>query len=175
MKKYLIISVIALILLSTGEIFAQHTQKQAGFRFGGTTGFTGRIITANDFAYEMIVGFRSGGAQLYLLFEARRPVFYRKLENIYFYYGGGVHGGYVRWNDSRNALDPAYYPDYRFDNRYRYSGPAVGIDGVAGLECNFKSIPVSLGVEFKPFAEMYGPYLFRINFWDFGFHIRYNF
>lgn len=175
MKKYLIICAMALIILSTGEIYAQPTQKQAGFRFGGTTGFTGKIIKDDYFAYEGILGFRSGGAQLYLLFEGRRPVFYNRIENIYLYFGGGFHGGFVRWNDYYYGENKYSYPYHHPGNNYNHTGPVFGIDGIIGMEYTFTSVPIALAMDFKPFLEAFGPFMLRANFWDFGFYIRYNF
>jgi hypothetical protein len=43
------------------------------------------------------------------------------------------------------------------------------------MEYGFSAIPIVIGVDFKPFFELYGPFLARVNFWDFGFQVRYNF
>ncbi len=102
MKKAIIIAIIAMILPASGAV-AQEIQKQAGFRFGNTTGFTGKIIRDDVFAFEGILGFRSGGAQLYGLFEARRPIFYDRIENMYAYFGGGVHFGFSTGSSGPNT------------------------------------------------------------------------
>ncbi len=163
------------IMMTANISVAQEYQKQAGFRFGNTTGFTVKFIKDNYFAFEGILGFRNHGAQLYILAESRRPVFNNKLENMYLYYGGGLHGGYVKWNDYAHDDDPFYHPDYHNYNYYSHSGPAFGLDGVIGLEYGFNSIPITIAADFKPFFEIYGPFYLRPNFWDFGFHVRYNF
>lgn len=146
---------------------------QAGFRFGGTTGFTGKVIKDDYYAFEGILGFRSGGVQFYGLVQKRKPVLYHRLENMYFYYGGGAHAGFARWNSAQGPRN-GYYPYYDSDY-YNMTGPAFGVDGVVGMEYEFSSVPLSLGLDFKPFIEVYGPFFIRTNFWDFGFHIRYNF
>jgi len=162
------------LLISQAE--AQENQKQAGFRFGNTTGFTGRIITENNFAFEGILGFRNGGAQLYGLFEVRKPLYLNRVENMFLYFGGGVHIGFVRWNNYDHKYDPFndnhYYPDDYYDS---HTGAAFGLDGILGMEYVFNAAPISLAVDFKPFFELYGPFYLRANFWDFGFHVRYNF
>jgi hypothetical protein len=171
MKKIMIIAIIATIVSASGAT-AQEIQKQAGFRFGNTTGFTGKIIRDDVFAFEGILGFRSGGAQLYGLFEARRPIFYDRIENMYAYFGGGVHFGFVRWNDKYDDNNSYYNP---YGGYYQHWGPAFGFDGIIGAEYSFQSVPLTFAADFKPFFEMYGPFLMRVNFWDFGFHVRYNF
>jgi hypothetical protein len=152
---------------------AQENQVQAGFRFGNTTGFTGRIITENNFAFEGILGFRNGGMQLYTLFENRKPLYLNRVENMFLYFGLGGHIGFVKWNEYDQNYDPYhnYYDDY-YD---WHIGAAFGIDGILGMEYSFAAAPISLAVDFKPFFELYGPFLMKVNFWDFGFHIRYNF
>ena len=168
-KSFLLI-IIALWLNHAG---AQENLKQAGFRFGNTTGFTGRIITEDNSAFEGILGFRNGGIQLYGLFEARKPLYLNRVENMFLYFGGGAHFGYVRWNEYDQYYDP--YHNYYDDNYNWHYGAAFGIDGMLGMEYSFDSAPISLAVDFKPFFEVYGPFLMKVNFWDFGFHIRYNF
>jgi hypothetical protein len=156
-----------------GQAAAQENQKQAGFRLGNTTGFSGRIITENNFAFEAILGFRNGGVQLYGLFEERKPISLKRVDNMFLYFGGGAHIGFVRWNEYDQDYDP--YHDYYDDNYDWHTGAAFGIDGIIGMEYCFVSAPISLAVDFKPFFELYGPFLMKVNFWDFGFHIRYNF
>ena len=173
MKNMFRIFIVAIIILLVSGAEAQENVKQAGFRFGNTTGFTGRIITENNFAFEGILGFRNGGVQLYGLFEARRPLYLNRVDNMFLYFGGGAHIGFVRWNEYDRYYDP--YHGYYDDNYNWHIGAAFGIDGIIGMEYVFTGAPISLAVDFKPFFEMYGPFLMRVNFWDFGFHIRYNF
>lgn len=168
MKKLLLL-VIVFIMFEGAS--AQVVQKQLGFRFGVTSGFSGRIIKENQWAVEGILGFRSGGAQLYCLLEQRRPMLIQHSDNFYLYFGGGAHVGFVSWDDYEEwEDDPYYHYDY-----HRATGVALGFDGIAGIEYTFQTVPVSLTADFKPFFELYGPFRFRANLWDFGFHVRYTF
>ena len=173
MKNMFRIIMIATLALIISQASAQENKKQAGFRFGNTTGFTGRIITENNFAFEGILGFRNGGMQIYGLFEQRKPLYLNRMDNMFLYFGGGAHIGFVRWNEYDQYYDP--YHGYYDENYNWHFGPAFGIDGIIGMEYAFTGAPISLAVDFKPFFEVYGPFLMRVNFWDFGFHIRYNF
>lgn len=175
MKKLRYMLLFAGIALMANASLAQEYQKQAGFRFGNTTGFTCKFIKEDYFAFEGILGFRSHGAQLYALFESRRPVFYHKLENMYFYYGGGLHAGYVKWSATDNDQYNPWDDQHHYDDNYYHTGAAFGLDGVIGLEYGFNSIPITIAADFKPFLEVYGPFFLDVNFWDFGFHVRYNF
>jgi hypothetical protein len=167
---------IMLVLALSAIIFpamAQENMKQAGFRFGNTTGFTGRIITENNFAFEGILGFREGGMQVYGLFESRKPLYLNRVDNMFLYFGCGAHIGFVHWNEYDKHYDP--YHDYYDDNYDWHIGAAFGLDGIIGMEYSFVNAPISMAVDFKPFFELYGPFLMKVNFWDFGFHVRYNF
>jgi len=174
MKK-IFIKLFILIMLAAwiSPSIAQENLKQAGFRFGNTTGFTGRIVTEDNFAFEGILGFRNGGVQLYGLFEERKPLYLNRVDNMFLYFGGGLHLGFVRWNEYDQHYDP--YHNYYDDNYDWHIGAAFGLDGIIGMEYSFVEAPISLAVDFKPFFEVYGPFLMRVNFWDFGFHMRYNF
>ena len=173
MKNIFRILMIAVLAIIVAQAEAQENLKQAGFRFGNTTGFTGRIITEDNFAFEGILGFRNGGMQVYGLFESRKPLELNRVENMFLYFGGGAHIGFVKWNEYDQDYDP--YHNYYDDNYDWHIGPAFGIDGIIGMEYVFNAAPISLAVDFKPFFELYGPFLMRVNFWDFGFHVRYNF
>jgi hypothetical protein len=175
MKRELRIIIMLVLVTLISQLHAQENKKQAGFRIGNTTGFTGRIITENNFAFEGILGFRNGGVQFYALCEQRKPVYLNRIENMFLYFGGGAHVGFVRWDAYDNPYDP--YPGYPYHNDYHdwHTGPAFGIDGIIGMEYSFNSAPISMAIDFKPFFEFYGPFYLRANFWDFGFHVRYNF
>jgi hypothetical protein len=175
MKNIFRIFIVVILALFISQADAQENIKQAGFRFGNTTGFTGRIITENNFAFEGILGFRNGGLQVYGLFEARKPLYLNRVDNMFLYFGGGAHIGFVRWNEYDQYYDPYNNNNYYGDYYDYHIGAAFGIDGIIGMEYAFSNAPISLAVDFKPFFEVYGPFLMRANFWDFGFHVRYNF
>jgi hypothetical protein len=168
MKRLLMI-LLALCLV-TG-LNAQESQKQIGMRFGVTTGFSGKVIAGDLWAFEGIVGWRNGGMQAYGLIENYRLLVPDHLDNLWLFVGGGLHAGFVKWYDdpyNNEHPDEYYYGE-------SHIGPAFGIDGIAGAEYRFNTIPLAAGLDFKPFFEFYGPFRFRANFWDFGVHIRYIF
>ncbi len=51
----------------------------------------------------------------------------------------------------------------------------IGIDGVIGTDYTFHKVPITLSIEFKPFVELQDFRKFKVNFWDFGFGIKYSF
>jgi len=172
MKLFRFVIILFLITIMLGQASAQEKQFQAGFRFGATTGFTGRSINSDMWALEGILGFRNGGAQLYGLLEKHTRLEFPRTDRFFLYYGGGAHIGFVGWH---KYYDSDYYSHRNYWDRYTNYGVAFGIDGILGLEYRFEAVPITLGVDFKPFFEFYGPFYFRVNFWDFSGGIRYTF
>lgn len=62
----------------------------------------------------------------------------------------------VRWYDTRSAM-------------------LAGLDGLAGLEYIFYEAPISLGIEVKPYFDVFGRKTFDIQLFDFAFTIKYLF
>jgi hypothetical protein len=164
------LSLLLPLLLVTAAAQGQDWEAQGGARLGATSGFDMKLIKDRSLAIETILGFRSSGVQVYFLAEKMKPIMTDRLENFYAYYGGGVHAGFVGW-DSYYSSNSPYYHYYE----HKYYGPAIGIDGIIGAEYCFQTVPVSMGINFKPFFEFYGPSVPRFNFWDFGVTFRYCF
>jgi hypothetical protein len=51
----------------------------------------------------------------------------------------------------------------------------VGADGLAGLEYIFYEVPISVGVEVKPYLELFGHDDFDAQLFDFAFTVKYLF
>lgn len=169
MKK--IASIFIFILIGT-TAYSQVFEKQVGLRLGVTPGISGKIIKNNRTAIEGILGFRNGGIQLYGLVESYHPLILTNTQHWMMYFGGGAHIGYVngynkvrRWSNSYGY----YYEEERI------SGPVFGLDGIIGTEYTFNKVPITLSLEFKPFLELQDFRNFDVNFWDFGFGIKYSF
>ena len=90
--------ILSVLLLWPLSPKAQEKKFQGGFRLGTTSGFTGRVITNEAYAFEGILGFRSGGAQIYGLLEKRKMLVFPRTDNFSLYYGGGAHIGVVGWH-----------------------------------------------------------------------------
>jgi hypothetical protein len=66
-----------------------------------------------------------------------------------------------------------HYSIYENGYYYRYgnSSPNWGIEGVGGIQYQFKKAPLIMGVDVRPrFWGIYNPY-----FWDGGLNVRYTF
>ena len=165
MKKYLFI----ILIVAPFALKAQECNNVIGFRGGESWGFTYRICTDDVNAVEALLSFRDGGMQFTAMKEIFMPVLLKYSDHFFLYKGYGGHLGYSRWNYKNK------YYEHGFRGRYMKASPLLGIDGVAGLEYRLFKYPFTAGLEFKPFAEFGGRRFFRLNLWDFGLTVKYNF
>jgi hypothetical protein len=151
MKKLIIIALLAIATAAN----AQEYKTALGLRAGAPFGFTIKHFVAPKFALEGIVSPRYAGAELVGLLEYHVNAF--GVEGFRWYFGGGMHLG-------------AYGHHKRFDNRD--GGVYIGIDGIGGLEYNFKPVPINISVDLKP-AINFTP---EPDLWpDAGISVRYYF
>lgn len=140
-----------------------------GLRFGWDGGITAKHFIKDDAAIEGILsrawGYR--GFRITGLYEIQKPL--PNAENFYWFVGGGAHfgmygGGY--WGGYYKKKGTIYYYDY---NRYY---PTFGLDLIGGLEYKFAEAPFTLGVDLKPYFDLWG---WGGHFWDGAFTARYTF
>lgn len=134
--------VIILILLST-SIFSQKYTTAIGLRGGTFNGLTAKHFIGSDAAIEGLVTSRWGGFNITALYELHEPAFNQK--GLNWYYGGGMHVGFydderVDWKDREDR-----------DNHF-----VLGVDGIVGLEYNFKKIPFNISLDWKPTLNFIG-------------------
>ena len=167
MKKYFIVFIF--FALTGHNLFSQEYKTSLGFRGGFTTGLSFKYVIKDGAALEGILstGWRSfGGYQLTGLYEIHKPAFVKNdMKGMYWFYGFGAHlaTGYQVWHHKTN-----YTGEWVYYN-------AFGVDGIFGMEYKIEDVPITLGVDVKPFFEFattpYAPF----GFWDMAFTIRYVF
>lgn len=89
-------------------------------------------------------------------------------DNLFFTWGYGGHVGFA-------LTDYTYFMGDRYQfshERYRMLG---GIDGWAGLEYRFIQVPMTIGVNVKPYLEIMTPGFFTLQPGDIGISIAYRF
>ena len=156
-----------LLLVSTFKGFSQEFKQSVGFRAGLTSGFEYRIFSDDIDSYRFLLGTRNRGMVVHVLREFHKPGLFEFSDQLVFVYGVGIHGGYERWDEMYHSYNASYY-------RTRTAFIA-GLDGLAGLEYTFYEVPITLGLEVKPYFDFFGRDMFRIQPLDFGFTARYNF
>ncbi len=120
---------------------AQDYQTGIGLRGGWGTGLTIKHFLSDSKAVEGILDSRWHGFSVTGLYEIHNRAF--DTNRLNWYYGAGAHIGF--W-------DGNYYRDYNDKSNYT----VIGIDGILGLEYNFKEIPFNIGIDWKPVLNLTG-------------------
>jgi hypothetical protein len=164
---YLIISFLILSVFS----YAGEPVKAIGIRGGLSSGFEYRVFSGDFTSYKVLLSTRKQGLQLTGMKEFHTPdAFNIDEEEFTFVYGFGAHAGFESW------YRDSYYNDiYHTYYRERRSGPVVGLDALAGIEYNIREIPMVVGIEVKPFFNLFGKNFFQVQPFDFALTVKYTF
>jgi len=159
--------IIIFFCLSTA-IHAQSELKEIGLRGGYSGGFVFRVNLAEELSYEAQISYRDHGAIVGLIRQQHREIRMDKIGNWDFVHGFGAHAGFYFTDTYRVLFREVYFGRELFT-------PVLGLDGYLGVDYQLVNIPLTFGVSFQPFMELSLKQLFGINFWDFGFNVRYRF
>ena len=144
--------------------FSQSIDMEAGLRSGLSSGVTLRVHTgSNDWVEGMLLS-RNQGLQLVVLKGKNTPYLIGRNFPLTLQTAFGGHIGNVRSDYHTGEL--------YFDRRWL---PVAGVDFFLAATYQFARFPVSLSLDYKPFAELDPDRFLRVNLWDFGFSIRYQF
>lgn len=164
---YLIIS----IFIFSFSSFAEEPIKAVGIRGGLSSGFEYRVFSGDLTSYKVLLSTRKQGLQLTGLKEFHVPeAFNIDQEEFTFVYGFGAHAGFESWYRD-NYYNDIYHTRY---SEHR-SGPVAGLDGLAGIEYTIREIPLVVGIEVKPYFNLFGKNFFQIQPFDFAFTVKYTF
>ncbi|MDZ7607261.1 MAG: hypothetical protein U5K79_17140 [Cyclobacteriaceae bacterium] len=161
------------LLLSALTLQAQEYKNSAGFRFCKTDGLTYKRFLTTNGAIETMLGFGGydGGMQAYVNYQWYQPVPSTYTGYLHFYYGVGGHTGYIR---PTRTVD-YYEGDQIVSETQQYTDYVIGVDGILGVEYRIFTVPMTVGMDIKPFFEYYALQYTRFRFWDFGFTVKYIF
>ncbi len=163
MKRHLLL----LLCLLPTLILAQDFRNAAGIRGGYTSGFEYRYYADEMNAYRFLLGTRNEGVQFHILKEFHEYDKFTFSKQLSFFYGIGIHAGYQRWRVK-----------HEFENRIWYDTRTAflaGMDGAVGLEYLFNQVPLSIGLEAKPYFDLLGREMFELELFDLAFTFRYHF
>lgn len=166
MKTFLIIIAILLATLLTAS--AQMYEKSAGIRLGYTNSIFFEKQNEDLTSHRFMFNWREGGRNITAMKIIRN---YRMTElpnSVSFYYGYGVHAGYVRWNKKITDTTHGYYWEKR-------TSTIVGLDAIIGLSYDLTTMPVSLTCDIKPYFDLLGPKSFHAMPYDFAIGAVYYF
>ncbi len=156
MKKIIGTLVIGLMMCSFSN--AQDYNTGIGLRVGYTNGITIKHFVSSKTALEGIISSRWRGVQITGLYEYQSH--FNNADRLNWFIGFGGHigfweGQYVKWGDSGTNYT------------------VVGLDGILGMEYNFREVPINIGIDWKPSFNVFG----YSGFWGDGgaLSIRYIF
>lgn len=165
MKRFLIL---AIILLPAIVSNAQGYRQALGLRGGLSSGFEYRYYTYDESSYKLLLSTRDRGLQIHAMKEFHRYDLFDFSEQLVFFFGAGIHAGYQSW-------DVIHYRDCKTRWYSTRTAFIAGADGLAGLEYILYEIPVSLGIEVKPYLDLFGRDFAKLQPFDFAFTVKYLF
>ena len=168
MKKLYLLLILGL-MSSVG--FAQYN-KSAGLRLGSSSGVTFKKFVHAEEAIELLLSGRNDGLQLTGLFEFHKPMDWNISDRIYLNYGVGGHFGYEKQRQYSLFFDPFDQAEIINRNRHQF---AMGIDAMIGLEYRWLSVPMTIGIDLKPYFDFIGMRSTRLKFWDSALSFKYIF
>jgi hypothetical protein len=166
MKKIIIA---AIIILSGFVVMAQDGSSAIGLRGGGLSGMTIKLVDDDLRAVEILFGFQRNGMKMTGMLQRFKPIKTDRISNLYMFSGLGAHAGFERWDqEETQVISGVTYYSY-----HRAVSPVIGGDLIVGIEYHFESVPFHVSLDYKPYMEFFGEKIFRIDFWDIGFSVRY--
>lgn len=139
MRKILLI--LTVVVFTTIAVNAQDYKTGIGLRAGWANGLTVKHFVNKKAAFEGLLSTRWRGFDVTGLYEIHNNAF--DADGLYWYYGFGAHLGF--WNGSDT-------PWGRYGNAYT----VIGVDGILGIEYDFKEIPFNIGLDWKPAFNVSG-------------------
>ncbi|WP_345220522.1 hypothetical protein [Hymenobacter koreensis] len=183
MKKHVLILLLLAAFASATSTVTAQTKKSSkssgggsgssgyqtgiGLRGGGySSGLTIKhfLGSKNGVALEALLTteYKARGARLTILGEKHKSI--SDFKGLQFYYGAGFHAGSYQgryyFADSRYYYkgrkgDVYLVRDYRFDDQ---TYVAFGADLILGLEYKIEDLPFVIGVDYKPFFDVFNGY-----------------
>lgn len=145
--------------------------QSIGLRGGFTSGLTYKRFFAEKMAVEVIASHRDKGPVLTGLYEFHAPASYVFREKLIYYYGFGAHAGYYK-DEQGTWVDMGTKKELIIDT---HLVPSIGFDGIFGVEYRLETYPINVGLDWKPFVSIFGPYTIWRNVSDFAFTVKYRF
>ena len=168
--KQIYLLIILLFFALTG--FAEQPRKAVGIRGGLSSGFEYRVFSGELTSYKALFSFRNQGLQFTGMKEFHVPDAFDILQELSFIYGYGDHVGFESWYEDAYHYDANGQPYYYHDHR---TSPVIGLDGLAAMEYTIPAIPLVVGIEVKPYFNLFGENFFKLQPFDFAFTVKYTF
>jgi len=168
-------TLLVLLIFPLSDVNGQYYLRSAGLRMGGSSGFTYKKFFNETEAMEVLLSGRNKGIQISLLYMENREMDISFSDNLFFYFGAGVHLGLEKKDRLIRLYKPPPISD-QFDIIHgEKSFFAIGIDGIAGVEYRLLGFPLTIGLDIKPYFNFVGMRNLDFRFWDTALSIKYTF
>lgn len=168
MKRIYLLSILVFASLIG---FSEQPKKAVGIRGGLSSGFEYRVFDGELSSYKVLLSTRKHGLQFTGMKEFHMPNAFDFCEELSFIYGFGAHVGFESWDVNHYSYENGQ--EYVYTDRH--TGPVVGLDGLAATEYTIPAIPLVVGIEVKPYFNLFGENFFQLQPFDFAFTVKYTF
>jgi hypothetical protein len=184
--KRLSVVFFVLVLSFTSHVLAQKNSSSSsdggaayktgiGFRGGFEGGLTVKHFIQSDKAIEGILtrSWGYGGFRITGLYEIQKPI--KDVPGLSIFYGFGAHVGFYngRYYGYYGYSGSGYYDKNGkwHATGYRNNYTTLGIDGIVGVEYKIEDIPITVGLDVKPYFDIIG---WSDRFVDVAISLRYT-
>ena len=170
MRRFAIILTGLLLTLSM-PLSAQVTENQIGFRGGLNSGvyFQNLLSTGTaEVSFFAMLSANRNTVRVTVMKIVYETSLSEIADNLYFTWGYGGHAGF-------KVTDHTYFLGQEYQFQHESLRPLVGIDGWGGLEYRFMGVPLTIGLNVKPFLEIMVPGFINIQPVDVGLSFAYRF
>lgn len=169
--KLIKLLIVGILILTVTSVSAQISENHIGFRGGIHSGiYYQNLVSAGtaEISFFAMLSANSSSVRV----TAMRLVYETSLseisDNLFFTWGYGAHIGF-------SVADHTYFLGRRYQFPNESFKPLIGVDGWGGLEYRFIEIPLTVGLNAKPFLELMVPGFINIQPGDIGLSFAYIF
>lgn len=160
------------VLLFASQMLAAQYKHSSGVRLGYTSALTYKNFINQEEAVEFFLSGRNDGVQLTVLYEYNKPLNISFSDNFYFYYGAGAHVGYEMHSDRRLIISDPAEVDYEVSREAFFT---MGVNTILGVEYRWLAVPLTIGLDIKPYLDFRGMRDSKLRFWDTAISVKYVF
>lgn len=160
-----------LMMLMCIPLYSQVTENHIGFRGGIHSGIYYQNLSSAgtaEMSFFAMLSANRNSVRISVMKIVYETSLSEIADNLYFTWGYGGHAGFA-------VTDYTYFLGKRYQFEHERFRPLAGIDGWAGLEYRFIAIPMTLGINAKPFLELMVPGFLNIQPGDVGLSVAYRF
>ena len=170
-RKLIAIVTMILLIITAKNLNAQVVENHIGVRGGIHSGiYFQNLLTAGNAerSFYAMLSANTNSVRLTIMRLSYEMTLSEFSDNLFVVWGYGAHAGF-------NVSDHTYFLGRKYQFEYERFRPVAGIDALAGIEYRFIGIPMTIGLNVKPFVEIMVPGFVSIKPGDIGLSFAYRF